>query len=188
MKERMSVSLEEDVIKTISKLVNKTGLSKSYIINKWILEGLRKDGRLTSSERYFFSKRIILETIESLFVSMGFEPKTQDIHNSLVVLLSLPRLCFDSDKQYNLFRISIFEVMDKIHIHDRDLFVRIINSMKELSMKEKISSEISEDLKKYEISEDLKSSELSRLPASGTDVTNNTISVTELEDDEHGES
>jgi hypothetical protein len=172
VKERFSISIDEDIIKTIASLSNQTGLSKSYIVNKWILEGLKNDNRLSASERYFFSRKIITNCIEGLLMSIGYESKNIDIHNNIIILYLIPSICFRTEKEYNLFRLSIFQVIDSIHIHDTKLHEEIIDSLKELNQK---------GLKNSEISDFSKLSETSLLPASVPDIINTTISVTELD-------
>ncbi len=161
-KERFSISLDEDIIKTVSSLSTQTGLSKSYIITKWILEGLKDDNRLSSTERYFFSKRIINNCIEGLFMSIGYNSINIDIQNSVIILYSIPSICFRTEKEYELFRLSIFQLIDKIQTHDTKLHESIIDSLKELNLKV---------LRNSEISEFKETSESSLLPARGTDIT-----------------
>jgi len=168
-KERFSISIDEDIIKTISSISNETGLSKSYIVNGWILDGLKGDNRLSSSERYFFGKRIIMNRIEGLLRSIGYDTRSTDIENNIIILYSIPGMCFKTDKEYSLFRLSIFQIIDKIHIHDTKLHQDIIDSLKELNLKV---------FKNSEISEFCDSSESSLLPASESDITILTNSVT----------
>lgn len=172
MRERFSISLDEDSIKAISTISAKTGLTKSYIVGQWVKEGLKSDNNLSRTDKFFFSKKIILEQIDMLFNSIGYSSKNGDICSNIVILFLIPRLCFQSEKEYSLFRLSVFQLIDKIHIHDCKLHESIIDSLKELNLKVSKNSELSEEYK---------SSETSLLPARGTGITIDTNSVTELE-------
>ena len=163
MRERFSISLDEDSIKAIATLSAQTGLTKSFLVSKWIQEGLKQDNRLTRSENFFFSKKLILENIDALFSSIGYSSRNGDISGSVVILYLIPRQCFQSEIEYNLFRVSVFQLLDRIQMHDTKLHESIIDSLKELNLKVSKNSEISES---------------SLLPARVTGMNNNTISVT----------
>jgi len=178
MKERFSISIDEDIIKSVASISNKTGLSKSYIVNRWILDGLKRDNRLSRTERYYFSKRIIIDTINSLFISKGLECKIGDIHTCIIILWSIPDITFSSQREINLFKLSLCGLLDDIKEHDRSIFENIINSLNKLGVKISLSSEISDYNKSSETSETLNASEISLFPASESDIHYSTISVT----------
>lgn len=145
MKERFSVSLEDAVIKSVASLSSKTGLTKSYICSKWILEGLKSDLRLSTSERYFFSKKIVLMEIENLFRCVGLEYKSIDISKSVVILFSIPDNVFASKTEADKYKLSLVLLLDKIKVHDRNIYQETLDILNKLRMKISISSEISED-------------------------------------------
>jgi hypothetical protein len=159
MKERYSISIDEDSIKAIASISAQTGLTKSFIVSKWITEGLKNDMRLSISERYFFSKKILEERIDLLFSAIGYQSRTKDIHNGIILLFIVPKLCFQSEKEYELFRLSTYQILDAIQLHDLDLYNHIWDSLKSLHQNTCKSSESSE--------ENI-NSETSLLPAGGT--------------------
>lgn len=186
MKERYSISLDEDIIKSISFLSIKTGLSKSYITTKWILEGLKEDNRLSSSERYLFSKRIISDKINILFSSIGYNSNvSSNISNSMILLFLIPEEVFESNKEYILFQVSICELLDSIRKHDEKIFEQIENCLKVLKSVPRVTGSFEAP---HIDSEDLKNSESSLLPARGTDITYNTNPLREKNaNNQHGE-
>jgi len=145
MRERFSISIDEDSIKAISSLSVQTGLTKSYIVGKYITEGLKADMRLSSSDRYFFGKKLIIDNISMLFNSIGFESKTDDICKNMIVLYSIPDVTFQSEKECSFFKLSLFQLIEKIHKYDYKLYESVCICLKKLNLKVSINSEISAD-------------------------------------------
>jgi len=150
MRERYSISLDEDSIKAISSLSVQTGLTKSYIVGKYITEGLKSDLRLSSADRYFFGKIQIMDSIEMLFNSVGYMPKTNDICKNMMVLYCIPSVSFQSEKEFSFFQLSLFQIVDRIQQYDHILHKNIVDSLKKLNLRISKNSEISDDFQKSE--------------------------------------
>lgn len=153
MKERFSISIDDDSIKAISSLSAKTGLTKSYIVGKYIKEGLKSDMRLSHSERYFYAKSIIHDKIGIIFNAVGLQNKNHDIKNSIILLSTLPMDIFATKHEYREFKLSMICILEDIRRVNRELFEDISNCLKKLNVTFTVSSEVSEDIKPSETSE-----------------------------------
>jgi hypothetical protein len=161
-KERFSVSIDADSIAAIAALSAQSGLTKSFLVGRWIQEGLKNDVRLSTSERYYFSKKIIEEKLNMLYSTIGYSCNLKDIRNSVLVLYTIPHICFQSEKEHSLFKLSLYQILDDIQKHDSKLHEEIWICLKSLNLKVTKNSELSEGFIRSESSEDFIPSENSR--------------------------
>jgi hypothetical protein len=153
MKERYSISIDDDSIKAISSLSAQTGLTKSFIVGKYIKDGLKSDLRLTHSERYFHGKAILFDKINLVFESIGMKNTNHDIKPSILILSTIPKIVFKSNHEYGEYKLSLYHLLDTVMGLDRELYQDIISNLNIMGITLNLNLDVSE------VSEGFKTSE-----------------------------
>lgn len=132
MKHISSFNIDEKVLSTIETLSKQKGLSKSVLVERFIVSGLKNESELTAEQRYHFSRCVIQNRCTDVLKIGGILQFEGSLSENILLICAIQH---DLDKKKNreirngITKLSIFEILEDVRSFDKNVFDDLVVGM-----------------------------------------------------------
>jgi len=128
-----SFNLDETVLGTIETLSKQKGLSKSVLVERFLISGLKNEVELTAEQRYHFSRCVIQNRCSDTLRLAGILMFDGGLSEQIVLLCTLQ---YDLQNKKNreirngIMKLSIFDILEDVKRFDKNIFDKTMSEIK----------------------------------------------------------
>ena len=136
-----SFNLDEKVLGTIETLSKQKGLSKSVLVERMVIIGLKNAVELTAEQRYHFARCVISNRCIDTLRLAGILVFEGGLSEQILLICALQHDLENKKSREirnGIMKVSIFEILEDIRRFDKNVFDK---TLEEMSRFRKLKSE-----------------------------------------------
>jgi hypothetical protein len=121
----VSLSMDENYIKTIETLSKQKGLSKSAVVERLCSIGLKYDSDLTPEQRYHFGRCVFIDRCSDILRLHSIVVHEGGISDKFMLIVALSTsICTKKSRESRnaIYNLSVFELLNDLKGFDKDIF------------------------------------------------------------------
>jgi len=121
----VSLSMDENYVKTIETLGKQKGLSKSALVERLVSVGLKFDSDLTPEQRYHFGRCVFIDRCSDILRLHSIVVHEGGISDKFMLIVALStNICTKKSRESRnaIYNLSVFELLNDLKTFDIDIF------------------------------------------------------------------